>query len=102
VGGPDRPLPQKAPAPARSGSEDAAGSVGTAAAGIAAGAAAAQTSIYNRLTSAVGERGYVTFFDWQQVQQLILLYYRQILGDLEERFNSLEEGSRNMVAQVCG
>lgn len=24
----------------------------------------------------------------------------QLLGDLEERFNSLEEGSRNMVAQV--
>jgi len=26
--------------------------------------------------------------------------YRQLLDDLNERFNSLEEGSRNMVGQV--
>lgn len=26
--------------------------------------------------------------------------YRQMLGDLEDRFNSLEQGSRSMAAQV--
>ena len=32
--------------------------------------------------------------------KLKLLFRRQMLGDLEERFNSLEEGSKSFVEQV--
>jgi hypothetical protein len=32
--------------------------------------------------------------------KLISLFRRQMLGDLEQRFNSLEEGSKSMVEQV--
>ncbi|RXW24028.1 hypothetical protein EST38_g1807 [Candolleomyces aberdarensis] len=58
----------------------AAGSASTTAASLAATAASAQASIYNKLSSALGERG-------------------QLLGGLEESFNSLEQGSRGMVTQ---
>lgn len=83
VGGPDRPIPQaKRPAltTAASGSS-VANTASTAAASIAASAAAAQTSLYNKLSSALGERG-------------------QLLGGLEESFNSLEQGSRSMAEQA--
>ena len=66
VGGPDRPIPEKPRD--REGTEDAAMSAeagvastaGAAAASLAASAAAAQANIYNRLTSALGERGYAS------------------------------------------
>ncbi|KAJ3517877.1 hypothetical protein NLJ89_g226 [Agrocybe chaxingu] len=79
LGGPNRPILQ-------SQSERSKDSVGAStatstASGIAAGAAAVQANLYNKLSSAMGERG-------------------QLLGDLEERFQSLEQGSRNMVAQA--
>ncbi|CAA7264832.1 unnamed protein product [Cyclocybe aegerita] len=76
LGGPNRPIPQ----PQSERSKDSEG-VASAAAGIAAGAATVQANLYNKLSSAMGERG-------------------QLLGDLEERFQSLEQGSRNMVAQA--
>ncbi|PPQ66367.1 hypothetical protein CVT26_011086 [Gymnopilus dilepis] len=75
LGGPDRPIPEK------EGEAGGAGSAANAASGFVAGAAAVHANLYNKLTSAMNERG-------------------QMLGDLEERFNSLEEGSRSMVAQV--
>ncbi|KAF9486583.1 hypothetical protein BDN70DRAFT_846519 [Pholiota conissans] len=82
LGGPDRPIiPKNSSTLERETSAGQESAAGSTAASIAAGAAAVQSSIYNRLTSAMSERG-------------------QILGDLEERFNSLEEGSRNMVAQA--
>ncbi|PPQ79397.1 hypothetical protein CVT25_002667 [Psilocybe cyanescens] len=78
LGGPNRPIPVKAnPA---SSSKDGTAEAG-AGASFVAGAAAVQANIYNRFASAMNERG-------------------QLLGDLNERFNSLEEGSRNMVAQA--
>ncbi|KAF5385371.1 hypothetical protein D9615_001225 [Tricholomella constricta] len=78
LGGPDRPIPQ----PERqqrdflSGTDLAAG-----ASGVAAAAAATQSNLYSRISSALNERG-------------------QVLSDLEERFNALEEGSKNMVSQA--
>ncbi|TFK41835.1 WD40 containing snare-dependent exocytosis protein [Crucibulum laeve] len=76
LGGPNRPLPSKA-AQANQSREGAS----NVASNVAASAEAAHENLYNRLTSALGERG-------------------QLLGELEERFNSLEEGSRNMVTQA--
>ncbi|KDR85736.1 hypothetical protein GALMADRAFT_218826 [Galerina marginata CBS 339.88] len=80
LGGPNRPIPEKVDLGEASG-EGVTASASGAAAGLVAGAAAVQANLYNRLTSAMNERG-------------------QLLGDLEERFNSLEEGSRGMLAQA--
>ncbi|GLB35825.1 putative lethal giant larvae(Lgl) like, C-terminal [Lyophyllum shimeji] len=78
LGGPDRPIPVPEQQPRNSeGGPDIAGSV----AGVTAAAAATQASLYNRLTSALSERG-------------------QVLSELEERFNALEQGSRSMAAQA--
>ncbi|KAF9074911.1 WD40 containing snare-dependent exocytosis protein [Rhodocollybia butyracea] len=76
LGGPDRPVPvqQARPTPATGGS-------GRDASHIVKQAAATQSSLYDRLTSALEERG-------------------EMLGDLEDRFNSLESGSRSMVDQA--
>ncbi|KAJ6621080.1 lethal giant larvae like, C-terminal-domain-containing protein [Mycena sp. CBHHK59/15] len=76
LGGPDRPIPEKSQSQqdSSSGSQTNASSLAQTAVGV-------QSSLYARLQSAVGERG-------------------QMLGDLEDRFNSLEEGSRSMVAQA--
>jgi len=74
LAGPDRPLPEPQPQPQNLNA--------TAGAGAAAAAVAAQSAnLYSRLTTALNERG-------------------QLLGDLEDRFNALEEGSKNMVAQA--
>ncbi|KAK7058549.1 Lethal(2) giant larvae sro7 [Paramarasmius palmivorus] len=77
-GGPDRPVP-KSPPPADAASEDK--NTPSPARTTAAQAAATQNSLYSRLTSALEERG-------------------QMLGDLEDRFNSLEQGSRSMANQA--
>lgn len=57
VGGPDRPIPQKLIPEKSEGlastQQPGAGNL----AGAAAGAADAQNTIYNKLTSAIGERG---------------------------------------------
>ncbi|KAF5368577.1 hypothetical protein D9758_002181 [Tetrapyrgos nigripes] len=75
LGGPDRPKIQLQQKPTTSGPP------GTQASQAKAEAAAAQSNLYSRLTSALGERG-------------------EALGDLEDRFNSLEQGSRSMVDQA--
>ncbi|KAJ7459170.1 WD40 containing snare-dependent exocytosis protein [Mycena galericulata] len=74
LGGPDRPIPEPVERPSTSPANASASSVAQTAAGV-------QSSLYARLQSAVGERG-------------------QMLGDLEDRFNSLEEGSKSMVTQA--
>ncbi|KAJ6520108.1 WD40 containing snare-dependent exocytosis protein [Mycena sanguinolenta] len=74
LGGPDRPIPVKETKPQTAPTPQDASSLAQKAAG-------AQSSLYSRLQSAMGERG-------------------QMLGDLEDRFNSLEEGSKSMVAQA--
>ncbi|KAJ2931894.1 hypothetical protein H1R20_g5200, partial [Candolleomyces eurysporus] len=82
LGGPDRAelVAQRSREAAERSPSGAAGGASTTAASLAATAASAQASIYNKLSSALGERG-------------------QLLGGLEESFNSLEQGSRGMVAQ---
>ncbi|KAG2022890.1 hypothetical protein CC2G_000608 [Coprinopsis cinerea AmutBmut pab1-1] len=80
LGGPNRPVIVKQAVTGASG-PSVAETASSAATSIAASAAAAQATIYSKLTAAMNERG-------------------QLLGDLEERFNSLETGSRNMVAQA--
>ncbi|KAJ6483896.1 WD40 containing snare-dependent exocytosis protein [Mycena vulgaris] len=72
-GGPDRPIPEMKPQPSVNNPANSSS--------LAETAAGVQSSLYARLQSAVGERG-------------------QMLGDLEDRFNSLEEGSRSMVTQA--
>jgi len=60
VGGPDRPIPERiALEKTKSAEDDANGAVQSTAAGIAASAVAVQANLYNKLTSALGERGYV-------------------------------------------
>ncbi|THV07456.1 WD40 containing snare-dependent exocytosis protein [Dendrothele bispora CBS 962.96] len=78
LGGPDRPKisSPKTPASVPQTNEERA-----KASQMNAEAAAAQSSLYSRLTSALEERG-------------------QMLGDLEDRFNVLEQGSRSMVDQA--
>lgn len=62
VGGPNRPIPEKSQLRNGTSTEDGLASTAAgAAAGIAASASAMQTNLYNRLTSAVSERGYVCF-----------------------------------------
>ncbi|PPQ63837.1 hypothetical protein CVT24_009787 [Panaeolus cyanescens] len=84
LGGPNRPVLQRKVvdrnAQAAEEAESSKGGTDKDAGAIAA-AAGAQTGLYDRLTSALSERG-------------------QMLGDLEERFNSLQEGSKDMVAQA--
>ncbi|KAJ6503249.1 WD40 containing snare-dependent exocytosis protein [Mycena vitilis] len=74
LGGPDRPIPVPEIKPRTDVTPATTGSIAETAAGV-------QSTLYSRLQSAMGERG-------------------QMLGDLEDRFNSLEEGSRSMVTQA--
>ncbi|KAJ7361454.1 WD40 containing snare-dependent exocytosis protein [Mycena albidolilacea] len=74
LGGPDRPIPVKETKPQVPANQQKASSVAQQAAGT-------QSNLYSRLQSAMGERS-------------------QMLGDLEDRFNSLEEGSKSMVTQA--
>ncbi|KIK70617.1 hypothetical protein GYMLUDRAFT_32661 [Collybiopsis luxurians FD-317 M1] len=76
LGGPDRPIPIQQPQP-KAADRDSAKSPSQ----ITKEAAATQSSLYDRLNAALEERG-------------------QMLGDLEDRFNSLESGSRSMVDQA--
>jgi hypothetical protein len=55
VGGPDRPVPEKGPEQGAGGTSEE-GVAGTASS-LAASAAAVQSSIYDRLSSAMNERG---------------------------------------------
>ncbi|KAJ7070791.1 WD40 containing snare-dependent exocytosis protein [Mycena amicta] len=77
LGGPNRPIPQKVSPPPASSSETQTGGSSS----LAQTAAGVQGSLYSRLQSAMGERG-------------------QMLSELEERFNSLEQGSRSMASQA--
>ncbi|KAK0500667.1 WD40 containing snare-dependent exocytosis protein [Armillaria luteobubalina] len=83
LGGPNRPIPQPKIEPSAGASYEgiSQGASALAASALAASASATQSSLYERLTSALNDRG-------------------QMLGDLEDRFNSLEEGSRSMAAQA--
>lgn len=101
VGGLNRPIPVK-PSPASTSQDAAAEGLSTTGSGFVAGAAAVQANLYNRFASAMNERGYALFPKFLLLCIEGSCYCRQLLGDLNERFNSLEEGSRNMVAQVSG
>ncbi|KAK0246422.1 WD40 containing snare-dependent exocytosis protein [Armillaria nabsnona] len=78
LGGPNRPIPQPKTEPSAGASYEG---ISQGASALAASASATQSSLYERLTSALNDRG-------------------QMLGDLEDRFNSLEQGSRSMAAQA--
>ncbi|KAF9502306.1 hypothetical protein BDN71DRAFT_1437870 [Pleurotus eryngii] len=77
LGGPDRPIPQPKP---RDVAQEGTSS-GFNASAITASVAGTQAGIYTRLQSALNERG-------------------QMLDGLQDRFNDLEEGSRNMVTHA--
>ncbi|EEB90928.1 hypothetical protein MPER_10800 [Moniliophthora perniciosa FA553] len=77
-GGPDRPIPKRPQVPIDTAAPE---DKNTPARVAAAQATSSQSSLYNRLTSALEERG-------------------QMLGELEDRINSLEQGSRSMVNQA--
>ncbi|KZP28851.1 hypothetical protein FIBSPDRAFT_816652 [Athelia psychrophila] len=76
LAGPDRPLPVQPKIQQPAGVSPTRGKAAEAAA-----EASSTGGIYERLTSALNERG-------------------QALGDLEDRFNSLQEGSQSMVDQA--
>ncbi|KAK0466348.1 WD40 containing snare-dependent exocytosis protein [Desarmillaria tabescens] len=78
LGGPNRPIPQPKTEPSAGVSYEG---ISQGASAIAASATATQSSLYERLSSALNDRG-------------------QMLGNLEDSFNSLEQGSRNMAAQA--
>ncbi|KAK1234875.1 Lethal(2) giant larvae sro7 [Marasmius sp. AFHP31] len=78
LGGPDRPTP-KPQNPAVAPTQEPQGA--SPASRVTGQAASTQQTLYGRLTSALEERG-------------------QMLGDLEDRFNSLEQGSRSMANQA--
>lgn len=62
VGGPDRPIPEPEPQPGtKAVAGSSSGAAASGAAGYAATAASIQDNLYNRLTSAFSERGYVVF-----------------------------------------
>ncbi|RPD65083.1 hypothetical protein L227DRAFT_571522 [Lentinus tigrinus ALCF2SS1-6] len=77
LAGPDRPIPQPLSKPAR----PAGRSTETAASTTAAGMSAGVGDLYNRLGSAIAERG-------------------EMLGDLQQSLDSLGQESKNMVAQA--
>lgn len=84
VGGADRPIPEPSLPAQRPGMQGNAVSFEGAQKGAASLLASAQqthTNLYSRLTNALNERG-------------------QMLGNLEDQFNSLEQGSKTMVDQV--
>ncbi|KAI0046614.1 hypothetical protein FA95DRAFT_1582978 [Auriscalpium vulgare] len=78
LAGPDRPVPEK---PAPRGATGKYADWEDKPKGLAAEAAKTNSALYNRLHAAISERG-------------------EMLGDLENSFNSLEEGSKSMVAQA--
>jgi hypothetical protein len=77
VGGPDRPIPEKKPVE-RAAPPTSKGSSGN----VLDGATAGVNDLYSRLGSAISERG-------------------QMLDGLEDTVSSLQQGSSNMLAQVC-
>ncbi|KAG6873874.1 hypothetical protein C0993_000955, partial [Termitomyces sp. T159_Od127] len=78
-GGPNRPVPKSEHDRFRD--FYSAADITAGASGIAAAAATTQATLYNRITSALSERG-------------------QALSDLEERFNALGEESKSMANQA--
>ncbi|KAG6813211.1 hypothetical protein H0H92_013098 [Tricholoma furcatifolium] len=80
LGGPNRPIPQPKQDASSANSYNAA-SISASASQVAAAAAETQANLYNRLTSALSERG-------------------EMLGNLEQRFNALGEESEKMVNQA--
>ena len=59
MGGPDRPIPEKEAEAGGAAGQNLAGSAANAASGFVAGAAAVHANLYNKLTSAMNERGCV-------------------------------------------
>ncbi|KAG7452249.1 WD40 containing snare-dependent exocytosis protein [Guyanagaster necrorhizus] len=78
LGGPNRPIPQ---AKNESSTGVSYGGISQGVSALVASASATQGSLYERLSSALNDRG-------------------QILGDLEDHFNSLEQSSRSMATQA--
>jgi len=54
--------------------------------------------VYNRLNDALAERGCVN--DYLISSPMLNGTQREMLGDLEQRLDSLHQGSKDMVAQV--
>jgi hypothetical protein len=79
--GPDRPVPEK-PEPRVAQGSYAEWKAGSSKTGdVATSTAQTKGALYDRLHAAVSERG-------------------EMLGDLETSVNSLEQGSKNMLAQA--
>lgn len=76
-------LAPRARSPEAGGTEGEQGSLAPNARNIANSASAGANSLYNRLGNALAERG-------------------EMLSGLQESFDALETGSKNMVSQACG
>lgn len=111
MAGPDRPVAQPTPKdrvviqdadPSGSGTPGGAYSTYSAQAqGMAASAATTASNLYSRLGAAFAERTLVYLRSSCQTSPLTLGYLdSENLGQLQESFDSLEQGSRKMLAQV--
>ncbi|CAK5280636.1 unnamed protein product, partial [Mycena citricolor] len=80
MAGPDRPIPEPPKGPEGQSLASYASALPSASS-VAQSVSGVQNNLYSRLQSAMGERS-------------------QMLGDLEDRFNSLHEGSQSMVSQA--
>lgn len=103
VGGPDRPIPT--PKPQRPQvSDTTSGNSGTSQPGsvadVANSASRGVSDLYSRLNNALQERGYAGCATIT-INHLTIALCSEMLGGLEESFQSLESGSKNMLAQVC-
>ncbi|KIJ66213.1 hypothetical protein HYDPIDRAFT_26582 [Hydnomerulius pinastri MD-312] len=81
LAGPDRPVPKPKPTFETGDAELETTDPANAAPGILDNMEKTRSDLYNKLSSAVAERG-------------------EMLGDLEQRMNSIGQGSRDMVAQA--
>ena len=108
MAGPDRPDPPKsiydptgrvAPVSPDAKAKDA-GAAGSSVRAASAQMSSGVSDLYNRLGSALAERGYAVHSPSSRTVTHACCV-SEMLGNLEEQFNSLEQGSKNMVAQVC-
>lgn len=59
-----------------------------------------RNDMYQRLNNAVAERGYVNDHSMSFVVSTTKCRKREMLGDVEQRLDSLQQSSKDMVTQV--
>ena len=94
VAGPDRPIPP--PDPVQT-SEDTTTDDGP---GVMKTIENARNGVYSRLNDALAERGCVHDYPTTSSMSVLNESQREMLGNIEQQIGSLQQGSKDMVAQV--